>query len=368
MPDSADDDLISDIYEAAAVPELWPNVLGKMSKMADGAGGILFTANLDRIRWTASPDIYDLFDEFVRDGWAAINPRPARMGSLNHAGFVRDHDAFTDEEMNKDVVYTEFYRKRGVGWATGTMLSVPSGDSIIFSFEKAYAKGPITDQVITRFDGLRPHLARGALLSARLGLARAQAMADALETVGLPAAVLRLRGRILTANSSFSKFVPSVFQDRQDRVHLADDNADFLLAEAIERVSTASALAPVNSIPLPAEGGRPPLILHLLPVCGTAQDIFSNAVSLLVVTPVDRAIVPTATVLQGLFDLTPAEARVARGIGEGDTVETLAAKFNLARETVRTQLKAVLGKTGMHRQSDLVAMLASASLRRGPEE
>lgn len=363
MPNSIDDDLISDIYEAAAVPELWPDVLHRLSNSVGGVGGLLFTASENSFRWTSSPDIRDLFDEFVRCGLAAINPRPKRLSGLNHAGFVRDHDAFTDEEMDADPVY-QFYRKNGVGWATGTMIPVPSGDSIVFSFENAYKSGPFTDEVVAMFDGLRPHLARGALLSARLGLARAQAMADALETVGLPAAVLRLRGRLLAANSSFSNFVPSVFQDRQDRVHLADDSADFLLADAIERVSTASALAPVNSIPLPAEESRPPLILHLMPVCGAAQDIFSNAISLLVVTPVDRAIVPTATVLQGLFDLTPAEARVARGIGEGETIEALATRYNLARETVRTQLKAVLGKTGMHRQSDLVSMLASASLRR----
>jgi len=44
------------------------------------------------------------------------------------------------------------------------------------------------------------------------------------------------------------------------------------------------------------------------------RDIFTQATALLVVTPVDRAAVPTAEVLQGLFDLTPAEARGAGGI------------------------------------------------------
>lgn len=362
----SDEELISNIYEAAVLPEFWPAVLSQLSTAADGAGGLLFTANLERMRWTASSDIYDLFDKFIRDGWAAINPRPARMGALNHAGFVRDSDCFTTEELEREPVYQEFLRKHGLGWATGTMVSVPTGDSIIFSFERQFEKGPVSDSVVERFDRLRPHLARSALLSARLGLARAQAMADALEAVGLPAAVLRRGGRLLASNAGFAKWVPSVFVDRAARLELTDSGADTLFVRAVAGADSNAALVSINtinSIPLAAAEDRPPMIVHVLPVCGAAHDIFSQASSLLVVTPVDRVTVPNAVVLQGLFDLTPAEARVARAIGKGETVDLLSSTLKLSRETVRSQLKAVLEKTGMRRQSDLVAMLASVSLR-----
>lgn len=358
----ASDDIISDIYEAAAVPELWPKVLGRLSAQVAGDGGIIFTSVLDRIRWTASPDIYDAFDEFIRDGWAAINPRPARMASLNHPGFLQDLDVFTLEELDNERVYTEFYRKRGVGWATGTMLSIPSGDAVIFSFERAYAKGPVPRSAVEFFDSLRPHLARSALLSARLGLARAQAMADALQTVGLPAAVLRQRGAVLAANDLFEKWIPSLFQDHRDRVRVSDAAADALLAEALSRIGVPTALAAVNSVPVAAGQDRPPMIVHLLPVRGVANDLFTRATALLVVTPVDKGSVPTADLLQGLFDLTPAEARVARGIGEAQTIDTLADALGVSRETVRTQLKAVLAKTGVARQTELINLLAGKAM------
>jgi DNA-binding CsgD family transcriptional regulator len=67
-------------------------------------------------------------------------------------------------------------------------------------------------------------------------------------------------------------------------------------------------------------------------------------------------------VLQGLFDLTPAEARVAAAIAEGRTVEVIAAAANVSHETVRSQLKAVLGKAGVSRQVDLVQLLAGIAL------
>ena len=107
------------------------------------------------------------------------------------------------------------------------------------------------------------------------------------------------------------------------------------------------------------------MVLHVIPVRGSARDIFTQATALLVVTPVDRAAVPTAEVLQGLFDLTPAEARVARGIGQAETIDTLADATGVNRETVRSQLKAVLSKTGLSRQQELVSLLAGKAFRGG---
>ncbi len=145
-------------------------------------------------------------------------------------------------------------------------------------------------------------------------------------------------------------------------MHLTDAVADALLEEVLARRSLAGGPISVNSIPVAATEEHPPMILHLLPVRGAANDIFSQATSLLVVTPVDRAVVPTAKVLQGLFDLTPAEARVARGIGEAQTVEALALSAGVSVETVRSQLKAVLSKTGLARQQELINLLAGNML------
>jgi hypothetical protein len=53
---------------------------------------------------------------------------------------------------------------------------------------------------------------------------------------------------------------------------------------------------------------------------------------------------PDSVVLQGLFNLTPAEARVARGVAQRLTVDRIAGGLGRSQETVRTQLKAVLAK------------------------
>ena len=118
-----------------------------------------------------------------------------------------------------------------------------------------------------------------------------------------------------------------------------------------------------GSIPLrPQEEGTQPSVLHVVPVCGDARDIFTDIAALLVVAMVSAPQMPDGNLLQSLFDLTPAEARVASSIAGGATVAEAAAVLGLSRETIRTQLKGVFTKTGFRRQGELVASLGGLTM------
>ena len=70
---------------------------------------------------------------------------------------------------------------------------------------------------------------------------------------------------------------------------------------------------------------------------------------------------PTAELLSGLFDLTPAEARVARALATGLSIEDTARRFGVSMQTVRNQLRAVFIKTATTRQSELLSLLAGST-------
>jgi DNA-binding CsgD family transcriptional regulator len=353
------EDLIESIYEAAVVPTLWPDVLSRVSERVKGSGGVLLAARNGYDRLVSSPNLANAVHEFMNDGWAARDPRLPRALALNHPGFINDGDLFTDEEIATNDVYANFFRPHGIGYMAATMIHSPSGDFIGTVFERHQDDGPVSREIVAFLDTLRPHLARASLLAFRIGFEQARAQTEALQAMGLPAAVLRHGGNILAANALFESLVPVVAQDRRHRVVLTDGNADALLATALAQ-HRAGGMIGSASIPLAAQDNRPPMIVHLVPVLGSAHDVFSQSAMLLLITPVDRAAVPTAEVLQGLFDLTPAEARIARGIGLAQSVETLAALQGVSRETVRSHLKQVLAKTGLSRQAELVSLLAGA--------
>lgn len=57
------------------------------------------------------------------------------------------------------------------------------------------------------------------------------------------------------------------------------------------------------------------------------------------------------------FGLTRAESRIARGIGNGESLTAIAERYGISVLTVRTQLKSVLAKTETHSQVQLAILL-----------
>jgi DNA-binding CsgD family transcriptional regulator len=156
--------------------------------------------------------------------------------------------------------------------------------------------------------------------------------------------------------------MPHTLSDQPSRLAVVDPAADRLLREALTRSGQGSERA-VRSIPIAASGERPPVILHLVPIRGAAHDVFTGARFVLIATPVTAQDVPSADVVQGLFDLTPGEARLATLIAAGDAPAPAAAKLGITPSTARSVLKRVFQKTGVSRQAELVGLLAGRALR-----
>jgi DNA-binding CsgD family transcriptional regulator len=188
----------------------------------------------------------------------------------------------------------------------------------------------------------------------------ARAAADALDVIGLPAAVLSRSHRLAAANGLMERLIPQVVQDRPPRLRLADRRADAMLEQALLQLQTSGE---ARVIPL-AAARMPPSVVHVFPVQGAIQDTADAeaASCIVVVTTVSRPRIASAEVLRDLFDLTPAEARVARGIAAGKTVHDLASEAGLALGTIRQQLKSVFSKTGVSRQADLVGLVVGSAL------
>ena len=348
-------DIVDTIYEAALIPEKWPDVLDRMAAMAGGVGTILFGATGENTRWVSSAATRPLMERFVAEGWMSRNTRAARLLNHNHPGFITDLDVYTREELEVDAVYTDALRPMGVGWGTATAIPTPNDDLLVFSIERAFDKGPVERERLPPLNAIRPHLARSALLSCRLIFERARLVVDTLEKIGLPACVVASTGKTIAHNALLASMVPQLRIGAHDRLLVSDASAHRLFQQSVATIEDPSHDG--ASLPLPALDPNPPAILHLLPLRGDARDVFSRAHGLVLVNVVDRKLSPSAEMLQGLFDLTPAEARVARIIAEGLGINAASSQLQLSRETVRTQLKAVFAKTGRASQSSLAALL-----------
>ena len=78
----------------------------------------------------------------------------------------------------------------------------------------------------------------------------------------------------------------------------------------------------------------------------------------MILTPVAKNTETSSSIIRGLFDLTATEAKITSKISDGTTIDQIAEVMKVSKETVRTHLKNIFSKTGVNRQSQLVALIA----------
>ena len=174
------------------MPELWPEVLHEVGRIAE-AGASLFITNADVTSWSASKIAHEATAKFVKEGWFWRGQVVARLFGARHAGFLTDLDLFTPDEIALEPIYRDMWSQYGVGWAVATAISIPTGENVSFVLPRRTERGPVERAVVQKIDELRPHLARSALLSARLQLERARIASDTLAALGLPATMSKAR-------------------------------------------------------------------------------------------------------------------------------------------------------------------------------
>jgi DNA-binding CsgD family transcriptional regulator len=89
--------------------------------------------------------------------------------------------------------------------------------------------------------------------------------------------------------------------------------------------------------------------------------ILSRPCVLVCVTDPDAALSLSERRLSELFGLTHAERRLALALFEGSSLQQAAAKLCISVNTASVQLSRIFEKTGVNRQSALVALLARSA-------
>jgi DNA-binding CsgD family transcriptional regulator len=350
------------IYEAAFLPEQWPQALDAVSKLVLGFGAALLVNDTKKIsRWVASDRMRPVIADWISEAWPTKTQRTSRMIAKQHAGWIRDLDVYTQEELDVQEDQLKFLRPRGLGRGAGTFIPLPSGEAAVFTIERRYELGSYRSDEMARLDEARPHLARAALLAARMNLEKARSIVATLEMLGLPAAVIRANGHVVAGNTLLETVSAQVLPTAFGGLALANRPSNDLL---VATLASLEEFRGVGSIALPAIEATPAAVLHVVPARGLAQDIFGGSTVVLIITPVSAAAPPTVGLLQVLFDLTPAEARVAARLSTGETIQTLAAALSVSPKTIRVQLRSIFAKTGTGRQTDLVNLLARTTIIR----
>ncbi|WP_428376124.1 helix-turn-helix transcriptional regulator [Lichenicoccus sp.] len=356
MPDPAP--LLDVLYEAALLPEKWPAALAAIAQAGGADRGLLFAASPGFSGWHATSQFEATARRFFEEDWLTRNTRTPILLARQQPGFLRDCDVFTDTELSADPMQRELLVPEGAGREVATSIVLGTGETIVVSLHRPLGRGAFAPAEVEMLDALRPHILRAASVAARLRLERAHVAAGLLQTIGMPAAVLGPGAGVLATNELVES-CPHLRAAAFSRLRLQRPADQRWLVDILARIERNGPLPPAAklSLLLGAAGQAPDSVLHVVPLRGEARDLMAPAIALVVVTALRPRRAPSCDMLTALFSLTASEAKVARAL-MNLSLDQVAAASNLSRETVRTQLKAVLHKTGTRRQSELLMLLS----------
>ena len=355
-------------HEAIAAPELWPKALQAVADACGALGATVFPVYPDSTGAIPSPGMEEVVAALAAEGWVGTNSRMERGMQLTRAGMkglITESDMFTPEELNVDRYYNEFVRPHRMGSTAGMVLAQASGEVLFpFAMERMAKDEPFGPDEVALINPLMERLRAAATFALKLRFSAMRTIAESFSRLGDDIALIGGSGRLVYMSDGFERHVDDALVIRSGRVGSWQPTIDSLLSGAI-RKATGDAPAierTVEAILLPKRSGVLPLKAQLVPIVGVAQDIFALARAALIVSDPFGRQGRTNMQLCAVFGLSPAEARLASRIGDGEDLAAIAQAESISLETARKRLKAVFAKTGTHRQAELASVVARLAI------
>ncbi len=212
-----------------------------------------------------------------------------------------------------------------------------------------------------RASEMASHVRRAIQIHRNLAGQRAESMAAQSTLDFLPIGVLVVNnvGRVLQTNRHARAVIELRDGLSVDRTGLcaAVPKETGRLRRIIAQVAAAgrqAARTPVGVMRIDRPSLAAPWLTMVLPVDGGAKvDGIAQLAAVFVSDGETQPDIP-GEVLERLFDLTPAEARLLVALVRGQSLDEAAQAFTLSKNTLRNQLNQIFRKTGTAKQSELV--------------
>ncbi|MPZ58986.1 MAG: hypothetical protein GEU91_21365 [Rhizobiales bacterium] len=372
-------ELIGHIYDAAFDAALWPEVLIRLTDAVGGAEVCMFdsdprTHSAALIAPRHDPDyVRSMRDEWLRREFEASSSTFGQRLLGAPAGQVLDAHQLVPDEFFRTDFYNEWWRPQGLSlFGIGTKWRVGPHEWGFCFVHGSSGPGEFEVENAKLFGLIAPHLVRAAELHHRLRHFKLE-QESALVGLNRPdrgVIFVDATARVVYANDTAADLIRArdgLLVDRSELTALDSDASTVLrrmIAGCADRRLTKGGSVDVR------RGERLPLHILVAPFRATRwQDRdawlgFLRPVAILIVNDPELERQTYKAHLQEEFRLTPAETEVALEISKGDGRDAAAARLAITPGTLRIHLQRVFEKTGVHRQAELVRLLADARGRR----
>jgi len=297
--------------------------------------------------------------------WARFDPRLRHAALLGSSGVFPCHERFDDAFVAQDHFFQGYLNPHGLRWSLVGRFEPMPGVSMVLLAMRDAKHGRFEASAVHTLAQLLPHFqqatAIGRLLERHAGAI--ESAAEALRLMPTPCLVTDHVGRCMEGNEAFSRALdPLSIRIVTGRVRFNDPAVQSRWEAALFETH-ATALP--KAVQLPVTGGREwklrLLPWHVQPAAGGAAGprlilaIFDDQVA-------SHATEAPAGSMAAVARLTRAEAEVLAGLLKGLPAKAIAARRNASVHTVRSQIMAILEKTGYNSQKELMASFGTSAL------
>jgi DNA-binding NarL/FixJ family response regulator len=383
--------LTEEIYDAAAGGTPWAAVGGGLKALVgarsaslmagdflSGRAEILCHADIPEEAAVAYRRHYRHVDlwtnraaQVLARGAGAGPPRVSASGEL----------LVPDAEFLRSEFYCDFGRRYGLRYVVGTVVQLGEAGAMPIGLHRPEGMERFGAAEKRLLEAVLPHLRRALQLRHRLDGAAASVAPPgtaALDALSMGVLVVDAELRVLVANAAAEAMTAGADAALQLRRAAGTGRGAAAAATTAEAGHRGDRAALAELVRATALGGRsggavrlrdatsiPALAALVMPLPRRLSDAPGAGMG----RTADRALVllrelaaapaaPPVDLLRDLFGLTRAEAEVARALAGGATKRAVADARGLREATVRTQVRAVLDKTGAANLRDLERLLA----------
>lgn len=355
------DELVSLCYECVLDESRWPELLRRLLQASGRQqGGLLRQykdsnfANISDVNAFDSAVItpYNQYYYRLDPGHLFVPMRP--VGNWYH-----DFVDFGLESIKHSPYYQEFHRSVGLGHISSIKLYDTATSKAYLSLLTNWDTGLPPEQVGKLLTRLTTHLVTAGRLSERihhlaLGLAKRDLLLDNHPT---PLWLLDREGRVLYRNqAAMQRMCLSSFCLYERYSRLRSKNQDTSLQSLIRRAAGKDGKDGKRRSGWMRLHSTQQQELLATPVAEDAH--FNIYLQQPLVTLILLEQQPQIALLCDLFQLTPAELRLAELLARQLSPEACAQALKVSINTIRTQLRSLFRKTGTSRQAELASLIS----------
>lgn len=352
------EDAVNLVYDAALGDAAWQEAVAAVVGAHDAERAMLFTPNLevcDGGLWALHQVPEEIQRRYVgeyreRDLWLE---RGVAKGEFRVGNTLLGQELVSAADLKRSAIYADVLRHAGLFHLCSTVLSDgsdPRAPPALFAIFRGEAGVAFSRAEQRRFNGISRHVARAMTLwFERPRPGGPEALADNLVA---PALWVREDLGIAWMNRAAEAWVRcGRIRSVGGRLEAIDDlGAE--LAPAVQRA--AQGLPPMDLGP---KGKN--IAVEIVParVAQRLGHIPPRPKGVLLLVREHRPAADLIPALKRTFRFTAAEAELAAALADGVSIAEYAARRVIMQSTARTQLKMVLAKAGVHRQSELLLVL-----------